>query len=238
MLLFAIVACQADTYLTPERLLNPPNLSYEGTGTGTGLIEIEGEPRAWNLTDNEAGWALQSEGEPDLAGLDGLVGSVAVNTDGTEFWPDEVFVGDELNYRSLTIHTDEAVEYETSSSEPYAGRPSLFGDGFVRYGEELGSFAHDYWLLTVYELVFVTDEGELTLGPGESATATLGGFTYRITALSAWTTEILDESVGQPKCGGLGDRAGYEVVRIADESAVGEGAMFTREADIRRSSCG
>ena len=237
MLLLLQLACSQNTYETPERLLDPPEVAYLGVGSESEEIDVTGSRDEWTVIDADATWALRSPAEPDISALDGQAATVSISAyDYDESSTPEV--GDAMAFRNLVIATDSSVEYEATANEPSSDYPSQFGTDFVRYGDALGTMAVEYWLLTVRELVFTTDDGEVALGPSEPTILLVGGEQYLTTVLSAWESDILNESVGQPKCGGIGDRFSYEMVHVPSdtEPELPEGLQGTGE--IAHSSCG
>lgn len=235
MLLLLQLACDQNTYETPERLLDEPELTYNGAGNGGGAVEVSGDADEWTLVDADSVWTLSSPGKPDILALDGQIATVAVNRSGSD--PDEG-TDEPIWFHNLVIATDSTIEYAVSASEAYIEDTSPDGTTFVRYGDALGTLAREYWLLTVRELVFTTDEGDVALGPSDPTVLVFGGEQYLTTVLSAWESDILDESVGQPKCGGIGDRFSYEMVRLPPDAVVELPEVVERTGAIEGSPCG
>lgn len=146
--------------------------------------------------------------------------------------------GQALAYRSIAIKSGESVAYLVEVAEPSADSPTPFGADFVRYGGVLGTIETEYWLLTIRTLNFATDDGDVALGPADPTVLLIGGERYLTTVLSAWKSDVLDEEVGQPKCGGIGDRFAYEMVWLpADVEAVPPTGL-QREGEMKGSACG
>lgn len=155
-------------------------------------------------------------------------------------WDDnEPTVDEPVAYRSVTVGGDARVYHALSLVEPSADSLSAFGADFARYREELGTRKVDYWMLTNREVVFVTDEGDVALGPAEPTVLRVGGERYLTTVLAAWQSDVANQAVGRPKCGGIGDRFAYEMVWLPEdrEPEAAEGLEGSGEIEAA-SSCG
>ncbi len=237
VILLLQLACSRATYETPELLLDSPEVVYQGAGHEGDALEVTGGVEEWRVVAADAAWTLRSPAEPDLGPLDGVAATVVVG--GYEFEQSSTpVIGEAASYRSLVIASGTSVEYEAAAREPSSEYPSAFGAGFVRYGDALGTMEVEYWLLTVRELVFAADDGDVAIGPSEPTILVVGGNEYLTTVLAAWESDILDESVGQPKCGIIGDRFAYEMVRIPAETVPVLPSGLQGTGDIEESPCG
>lgn len=99
-----------------------------------------------------------------------------------------------------------------------AGSGDVFSEVDVRYGAELGSIVDDAdYELTFHSIDITTDDGVVSVNPGDVVTIHVNGATYRFGAIAAYTVGTV-EGGEYTDCGGELPMLSYELVRIAADT--------------------
>lgn len=96
------------------------------------------------------------------------------------------------------------------------------GDAFsvieVKYGEVLGDIVDDAdYKLTFRALEVTTDDGAVSVKPGEVVTVHIDGLSYRFGAIAAYETDTIPGGE-YADCGGESPMLSYELVRIEEDA--------------------
>lgn len=95
-----------------------------------------------------------------------------------------------------------------------AGAGDVFAELDVQYGESLGEIVDEAdYRLTFHRMDVSTDDGVVSVTPGEVVTIHVDGLTYRFGAIAAYTVGTIPNGE-YADCGGEAPMLSYELVRI------------------------
>ncbi len=176
--------------------------SYEAVER-QGAVTVSGGERDFHLVlDDAAGpvdLAVHTPGMTDLKSLDGRTVTVTLEPMG-------------LHEERSVVVADEAGPLYVADVGHGVDADSLFGAGFVRYGETVGTSSDESYDWEYAPAVFKSDDGDVSVQPGNVASVVLGGATYRVAVIAAYkVTPHPDASL---PCGGISDLLSYEILRV------------------------
>ncbi len=161
---------------------------------GASSVELE-------LTVDAVTAAVHSPTGVDLSAFDGTEVTLAVRSD----W---------MVPASLALRDAEGVVYVVES-----GQGDAFGVFDVQYGKELGRLVDDAdYELTFRALDVATDDGVVSVEPGEVVTVRVDGASWRFAAIAAYEVGTIPGGE-YADCGGEAPMASYEAVRLPEEAA-------------------
>lgn len=218
LLPLTLFACDTTTGKVPEQLETLlAEIGYsEVQDSYQGDLSVTGADQDWSLTITPAegepfSWTVHSPGAVDLSALSGEGRTL-------DLLSEEVF-----EERSFVISDEHGPAYVADIGANADDVAEVLGITAPTYGGAMGTEEDDNFVTTYTSLVFATDDGEVELLPGDVTTVTLGGISWRITAIAAYTREIKEGAI-LPGCGFLVDMLSYEMLRVetveADESRV------------------
>lgn len=192
---------------------------------GTLAIGVGDEDGDWTIAVGELSVAVHAPGRSDLSGLDGLQGTLRT---GDWLWNAT---------RTVAVEDDQGAAWVLAGTGDDALVTTLFGEGFARWGDEVTAKGSEGdYNLVYHDVVFATDEGEVSVAPGTPTVVKVGGATWRVVVIAAYETELKPTAM-ETDCGGMSDMLAFEMERVA---AAEEEAPFSRPAGkgIAAAGCG
>ena len=170
-----------------------------------GAFEADGEGRDFALSlvteTEEVEVFVHSPAETDFSAFDGLELSLTpVMSWSGGLTGMSLFEGEVLRYGMVGADGNPEVE-------------AFFGADFATRGPEQYSSTEDGFDYTWHPIRFATDEGDVDVSPAEVAEIVVGGITWRVTAIAAYT-ETARPGTPVADCGGGGDLLSYEIERL------------------------
>lgn len=206
-ILLLLTACQPDPAAQAAADLQLENASVtsdacaewsECTGNEltSGVLAVSASGQDLAITVGELEFGVHSPTGADLIPYVGTTVSVAVNYD----W---------MLPASMLLSDESGLLYVVESGA---------GNGFaaidVQYGEELGSLVDEAdYKLTFRTLEVSTDDGVVSVKPGEVKAVTIDGAVYRFGAIAAYETSTIPGGEYMD-CGGESSMLSYELVRV------------------------
>ncbi|MFT3775113.1 MAG: hypothetical protein QM820_57940 [Minicystis sp.] len=92
------------------------------------------------------------------------------------------------------------------------------GKGFVRSGDEVASETDGTFIWSYRKAVFKTDDGDVTLDPGQVKTLHLGGQTWRAVVIASYQVSTNPDASALPDCSPE-SLLGFELFRLSDPPA-------------------
>lgn len=189
-----------------------------------GALAVSGGERDFSLDVAAAAGAekidVHTPGSSDLSTLDGRTATVALSPTG-------------LHQERSVVITDDTGPLYIADVGHGVDADALFGEGFVQWGEVVGTDSDELYDWEYTSAVFKTDEGEIKVLPGETATLALGGATYRVAVIAAY--QVTPHEGAALPCGGISDLLSYELLRV---EAAPEPVKLTRLADAQLAHLG
>jgi len=181
--------------------------AFEGMAV-SGALSVTGADRDFTLTvadpSGEQSIDLHLPGKSELLSLDGR--DVELELSGAGLHEERaVFVRDEAGPLFIVDdgwHRDDV--------------EALMGEGFVTWGETVGTTSDDQYDWTYTTALFQTDDGEVALRPGEAQTITVDGVSWRVVAIAAY--QVTPHPDAALPCGGIDDMLSYELMRVEAEA--------------------
>lgn len=156
------------------------------------------------LTVDDVDFAVHSPTGADLSAYEGSDVTVAVR-------------GEWMIPTSLSVRDADGLVYVVES-----GAGDAFDAIDVAYGEELGQVVDDAdYQLTFRAIDVTTDDGVVSVKPGQVVTIHLDGATWRFGAIAAYEVDTIPDGV-YSDCGGESPMLSYELVRIAQDQSFPE----------------
>lgn len=206
-----------------EALVVAGDTSYEEV-QHQGALAVSGGERDFALDVAVAAGAakidVHTPGSSDLSTLDGLTATVALAPMG-------------LHEERSVVITDDAGPLYVADVGHGVDVDALFGEGFVQWGEVAGTDSDELYDWEYTSAVFKTDNGEVPVLPGETATLALGGATYRVAVIAAY--KVTPHEDAALPCGGISDLLSYEMLRL---KAAPEPVKLTRLANAQLAHLG
>lgn len=230
-LLLTLMACGD---VEPQDVTTLEDLSAEIAGCdteagcasdGTLAIGVGDEDGDWTIAVGEHSVAVHAPGRSDLSGLDGLTGTLHT---GEWVWnaTSTVAVEDEQGLAWLLAGTAE---------DPLVA--TFLSADFARWDTEVaGKGSEGDYNLAYHDVVFATDDGDVTVASGAPTVLKVGGASYRVVVIASYDAELKPTAMATD-CGGMSDMLAFEVERVATEE---EEAPLTRPAGkaIAADGCG
>jgi len=203
-----------------------------GAAERTGIVTIEGADGDYSLdVDDPVGdWStafvmdLHLPGQTELAALSGQTLTVEAVEMQWDEWPRSVVISDETGPLMVAD-----AGYDSARVE------EIFGEGFVSHGETVGVTTDETWQWTYTSVVFQTDEGPVSLLPGEVTTIIIDGQPWRAAASAAYLREAQPDAM-LPGCPIVQDMLAYELMRLSESGSYD--ALLERAADADAASIG
>jgi hypothetical protein len=193
-----------------------------------GDVTVDGSGGNWNLDVRTASRTIKldvhSAGHADLSVANGTGMAVSVQPE---------TLSDELSLSIRDANGDPV--YLLEPVEPGPLTQELFGLGLIARDEDLLTDNLNGWDLTFTSAVLRTDDGDLTLFPGEPHEVAIDGHTYRAILLESFTADLTEQ--GNLTCTGASERLAFELVRV--EPGTADTTPLVRDAtlDIPTSTC-
>ena len=213
-LVLGLAACGSDTDsgpsttgIVPEQLeaIEVGLASSENEVVFSGVLAITGAERDFNVEvlQIEGGTfssTVHSPGMSDLSQLGGLSATLTLTASGLH------------GERSVVVTDEEGPVYVADVGHG-VDADSLFGAGFVSYGETIGTATDESYDWEYTPVVFQSDEGPVSVEPGKTASITVLGASYRVAVIAAYKVTAHPDAA--LPCGGISDLLSYEVLRVA-----------------------
>lgn len=234
LILAALTACNTDatTGDIPEQLetlevtISGPGASEYEALHALGGITVTGEGQDFSMAISSGAAELvldvHSPGASDLSTLDASDGTI------------DVFESSFEGSRSFVVADDSGTVYFANAGDAGAEADALFGEGFASFGDEVGSTEDESFEWSYRYIDFQTDDGAVSLLPGEVETITVGGVDYRVAAIAAYDREPVEDAA-LPACPVLTDMLSYELLRL---EATAEADFLTRPDGIPAAALG
>lgn len=194
----------------------------------SGPLAVSGADADWvlSITDETLAQAVDvvvhNPGRSDLSLLSGVQVQAELHGD----WFAEHY--------SLVLRDASGPAFVLDMGLHQAESDALFGEGFARPGEVLGSDEDETWATEYTSLLFQTDAGEVELLPGEVEVLQIGGAAWRVVAIAAWTREP-QPGASLPGCPVAEELLSYEMLRVAVEE---EASLLTRPEGLAPATAG
>lgn len=207
--LSAVAACsgQSPSGTTPEQLEALAVSGEQGYDPvqHQGKLTVAGVERDYQLTIAEAAkpvtLGVHTPGMSDLATLDGRTVTATLEAAGLD------------GERSLVLSDDQGAAYLASVGHGLEAETTrLFGSGFARWGDTIGTSRDDSYDWEYTPAVFATDTGDVAVDAGETATLTLRGATWRVAVIAAY--KVTPHPDAALPCGGISSLLSYEMLRV------------------------
>lgn len=174
--------------------------------SGALSLSAGAEEGDWELSVGELTASIHSAARSDLSAFSGAEATLVVGEGG-------------LNEGSgpAALEDADGLVWLSQSSAGEDLAAGYVGQGFARYADEVvASGRSSSYDLEYHDVVFATDDGEVTVAAGTPTVLKVGGVSYRAVVVAAYTTEVRP---GEPvaDCGGLPDLLAYELVRVETE---------------------
>jgi len=226
--LAAVAGCNGNesTGVVPEQLEAVEvagEMEYEEVQI-EGALSVTGTERDFTLSlETSAGsreLSIHSPGMSDLSLLNGRSVTAKLANKGLH------------EERSVVISDDKGTAYVADVGHG-VDADALFGEGFVRWGETVGTSSDDLYDWEYTPAVFKTDEGEIEVLPGDTANLKIKGATWRVAVIAAY--KVTPHPDAPLPCGGISDLLSYEMIRV--ETAK-EPVKLTRMANAKLAHLG
>lgn len=212
--LLGLAACGSDTESSPSTTgVVPEQLeaievglaSSENEVVFSGVLAITGAERDFNLEvlQVEGGSfssTVHSPGMSDLSQLEGLSATLTLTPSGLH------------GERSVIVTDGDGPVYVADVGHG-VDADSLFGAGFVSYGETLGTATDESYDWEFTPVVFQSDDGPVAVEPGKTGAITVLGASYRVAVIAAY--KVTPHPDAALPCGGISDLLSYELLRVA-----------------------
>jgi hypothetical protein len=143
---------------------------------------------------------VHSPGHSMLADLDGISVRTVLSDMGLD------------GERSLFLFDEHGPLYIGNVGFSETDVAALFGTGFAAFGETVGTHRDKQYDWTYTTGVFQTDDGPVSLLPGEADTFLIGGDTWRMVVIAAYQVDPRPNAA--LPCGGISDLLSYEMLRV------------------------
>ncbi len=177
-----------------------------------GTLGITGADRQFEIAvdDPDLGMAFQvhSPGATPLTQLDGVDATVSLSEMG-------------MGGRSIVISDDDGPLYVGSLGDGpgLAQVREIFGEGFVTWGEEVGSQTDGTFVWTYAPAVFATDTGDVELQPGEVDSIVVDGVEWRVVVSASYQVGTNPDAEELPACSPE-SMLGFELLRVVEPAEV------------------
>ena len=176
----------------------------------SGALQVSGEGQDLTLTVGEGEGAMSmdvhSAGRSDLGGLSGLNVTADLLTWGFE------------SGRSLLLSDEDGLVYALDAGWSLDAVNEALGAERLRWGDEVATDKDGTWSWSYTSLIVATDDGELSLLPGDVANITLDGVPWRLVVVAAYAREARPNAA-MPGCPVLDDVLSYELLRLETAGA-------------------
>lgn len=196
--------------------------------SAAGLLTVAGEDRQFQIAvdDPAVGMAIElhTPGATPLGSLDGVDATVELSEMG-------------MGGRSIVISDADGPLYVGALGDTpgQAQVREIFGEGFVTWGEAVGSQTDGYFVWTYAPAVFATDDGPVELLPGEVDNILVDGAKWRVVVSASYEVSDNPSADEMPACSPE-SMLGFELLRVAEPIEV---ATITRleEAPVAYVGC-
>jgi hypothetical protein len=211
-----------DSQLEAARVSSPACEEGEclGDEVASGTLAVATEGKAVSMTVGDVSFTVHSPTSVDLSPYAG--GEVSA-----------FMAFDWMAPASLQLTDGEGLLYVVE-----AGDGSAFEAVDVSPGDELGSLVDDAdYERTFHRMDVVTDDGTVSVAPGEVVGVTLDGGSYRFGAIAAYEVDTI-EGGDYSDCGGELPMMSYEMVRVPAPVAAATLHRDPSDEAARYSGCG
>lgn len=195
------------TGVVPEQLeaIEVGLASSENEVAFSGVLTVTGGERDFNvevlqIEGSNFSSTVHSPGLSDLSTLEGLSGTLTFSPSGLH------------GERSVLVTDGEGPVYVADVGHGIDA-DSLFGAGFVTYGDTVGTATDASYDWEYTTIVFQSDEGPVAVEPGKTGSITVQGASYRVAAIAAY--RVTAQPDAELPCGGISDLLSYELLRVA-----------------------
>jgi hypothetical protein len=180
--------------------------------SSSGTLAITGSEREFQivLDDPAVGMALEihTPGATPLTQLDGIDATVELSEMG-------------MGGRSIVISDDDGPLYVGALGDsPGLNRVrELFGEGFVKWGAEVGTQTDGTFVWTYKPAVFATDDGDVELQPGEVDSIVVAGVEWRVVVSASYEVGTNPDADALPACSPE-SMLGFELLRVPEPAEI------------------
>ncbi|MFT3770285.1 MAG: hypothetical protein QM820_33070 [Minicystis sp.] len=185
----------------------------------SGALSVTGTDRNFTIAldtgSAKTSIAVHTPGASPLTKLDGA--QVALETTLADVAGSSLFLADTSGPLYLAVFGD---------GPALAAAEERLGQGFVRRGDEVASKSDGTFIWSYRKAVFKTDDGDVTLSPGEVKTVRIGGVTWRAVVSASYQVSTDPDASELPGCSPE-SLLGFELLRLSEAPA-------TEEAPLKR----
>lgn len=196
----------------PEQLESiEVGVTTEPAAALVGALKVSGSAREYTLSvttsTGPVDVTLHSPGATPLMALDGQDVSVSVTEQG-------------MGGRSLLVSDEAGILYAGVFGDPsgLTAAEEQLGNDFVRWGDEVGTETDGTFVWSYRKAVFATDDGDVTVLPGDVATIKLDGDTFRAVVIASYEVGTDPDATELPGCSPE-SMLGFELLRVAEAPA-------------------
>jgi hypothetical protein len=167
---------------------------------------------------------LHTPGATPLDSLDGVEATIELSDMG-------------MGGRSIVISDDDGPLYVGSLGDGPGldAVREIFGEGFVTWGDEVGTQTDGTFVWTYAPAVFATDNGEVELQPGEVDSIVVDGVEWRVVVSASYEVSANPDADEMPGCSPE-SMLGFELLRVAEPIEVATIARLA-EAPVAYVGC-
>lgn len=202
------------TGTVPEQLEALSVASQAGSGSGatlSGKLSVTGTDRDFTLSVDSAGTqtslTVHSPAASPLAKLAGE--AMEIETTEAGFAGPSLFVADATGPVYMGVFGDGAA---------IAAAEARLGKGFVRSGDEVASETDGIFVWSYRKAIFKTDDGDVSLSPGEVKNLHINGATWRAVVIASYEVDTNPDADALPACSPE-SLLGFELFRVSEALA-------------------
>lgn len=200
-----------------------------GPASLSGAVAIEGAERDYTLSIEVAGTkkaiAVHTPGASPLAKLAG--DEVEIETTEGGFGGPSLFVSDSVGPRYLAVFGD---------GQALGAAEERLGKGFVRSGAEVASETDGTFVWSYRKAVFKTDDGDVSLDPGQVKTLKIDGVSWRAVVIASYQVSANPDATELPGCSPE-SLLGFELLRLSEPPATESPIRRLPKATVAYAGC-
>lgn len=187
--------------------------------TAQGVLAVTGSDRQFQIAvagGQNIVFDLHTPGASPIAALDGVDATVAFTEQG-------------MGGRSVIVSDADGPLYVGALGDGMSlnAVDEIFGEGFVRWGKEVGTQTDGTFVWTYAPAVFATDNGEVELQPGNVTSIVVDGVEWRAVVSASYEVSTNPDADALPACSPE-SMLGFELLRVAEPIAA---TSIARAAD-------
>lgn len=184
-----------------------------------GVLTVTGSDRQFEIAvagGQNVVFDLHTPGASPVAALDGVDATVEFTEEG-------------MGGRSVIVSDAEGPLYVGVLGDGVSVNAveEIFGKGFVRWGEEVGTQTDGTFVWTYAPAVFATDDGDVELQPGKVTSIVVDGVEWRAVVSASYEVSTNPDADALPACSPE-SMLGFELLRVAEPIAA---TSISRAAD-------